>query len=64
MAGVPRNQRKLSHWRWIREQRFDVPPLQRAFEATLFALDRDGWLTVCETTGGSVCLAPPDVMAS
>jgi transposase len=27
-----------AHWRWIREQRFILPPLQRAFEATLFAL--------------------------
>src|SRR5262245_22453881 len=26
------------HWRWIRTQQFDLPPLQRAFEATLFAL--------------------------
>jgi transposase len=30
----------LAHWRWIREQRFDRPPLQRAFEATLFALEQ------------------------
>ena len=29
-----------AHWRWIREQRFDVPPLQRAFEATLFTLEQ------------------------
>src|SRR5207245_2924377 len=29
-----------AHWRWIREQRFDLPPLQRAFEATLFALEQ------------------------
>jgi len=28
------------HWRWIREQRFELPPLQRAFEATLFALEQ------------------------
>jgi transposase len=28
------------HWRWIREQRFDLPPLQRAFEATVFALEQ------------------------
>ena len=28
------------HWRWIREQRFDVPALQRAFEASLFALEQ------------------------
>lgn len=25
------------HWRWIREQRFDLPPLQRTLEATQFA---------------------------
>jgi transposase len=30
----------LAHWRWIREQRFEVPPLARAFEATLFALEQ------------------------
>src|SRR5947209_10919767 len=29
-----------THWRWIREQRFDLPPLQRAFEATVFALEQ------------------------
>jgi len=29
-----------AHWQWIREQRFDLPPLQRAFEATLFALEQ------------------------
>jgi transposase len=29
-----------AHWRWIREQRFDLPPLQRAFEASLFALEQ------------------------
>jgi transposase len=29
-----------AHWRWIREQRFHLPPLQRAFEATLFALEQ------------------------
>jgi transposase len=29
-----------THWRWIRAQRFDALPLQRAFEATLFALDQ------------------------
>src|SRR5258708_36914970 len=29
-----------AHWRWIREQRFDLPPLPRAFEATLFALEQ------------------------
>jgi transposase len=29
-----------AHWRWIRAQRFDQPPLQRAFEATLFALEQ------------------------
>jgi transposase len=29
-----------AHWRWIREQRFELPPLQRAFEATLFALEQ------------------------
>ena len=28
------------HWRWIREQRFDLPALQRAFEASLFALEQ------------------------
>jgi transposase len=28
-----------AHWRWIRSQQFDQPPLQRAFEATLFALE-------------------------
>jgi transposase len=28
-----------AHWRWIREQRFDLPPLQRAFEATVFTLE-------------------------
>ncbi len=29
-----------AHWRWIREQRFDLPPLQRAFETTLFTLEQ------------------------
>src|SRR2546422_3855423 len=29
-----------AHWRWVREQRFDLPPPQRAFEATLFALEQ------------------------
>lgn len=29
-----------AHWRWIREQRFTRPPLQRAFEASLFALEQ------------------------
>jgi transposase len=29
-----------AHWRWIREQRFELPPLQRAFEATRFALEQ------------------------
>jgi transposase len=29
-----------AHWRWIREQHFDLSPLQRAFEATLFALEQ------------------------
>jgi transposase len=29
-----------AHWRWIREQRFDLAPLQRAFEATVFALEQ------------------------
>ncbi|MGH7393676.1 MAG: IS110 family transposase [Candidatus Rokuibacteriota bacterium] len=29
-----------AHWRWIREQRFDLPPLQRAFEATVFTLEQ------------------------
>src|SRR2546428_7878084 len=28
------------HWRWIRAQRFELPPLQRAFEATVFALEQ------------------------
>ncbi len=28
------------HWRWIRAQRVDLPPLQRAFEASLFALEQ------------------------
>ena len=28
------------HWRWIRSQQFDQPPLQRAFEASLFALEQ------------------------
>ncbi len=28
------------HWRWIREQGFAVPALQRAFEASLFALEQ------------------------
>ena len=29
-----------AHWRWIRSQQFDQPPLQRAFEASLFALEQ------------------------
>jgi transposase len=29
-----------AHWRWIRAQRFDLPPLPRAFEATVFALEQ------------------------
>jgi transposase len=29
-----------AHWRWIRGQQFDQPPLQRAFEASLFALEQ------------------------
>src|SRR5207245_6713092 len=29
-----------AHWRWIREQRFEPPPLQRVFEATVFALEQ------------------------
>lgn len=29
-----------AHWRWIREQRFELSPLQRAFEASLFALEQ------------------------
>ena len=28
------------HWTWIRAQRFDLPALARAFEATLFALEQ------------------------
>lgn len=28
------------HWIWIRSQRFEVPALQRTFEATLFALEQ------------------------
>jgi transposase len=28
------------HWSWIRAQRFELPPLQRTFEATLFALEQ------------------------
>jgi transposase len=28
------------HWGWIRAQRFDLAPLQRTFEATLFALEQ------------------------
>lgn len=28
------------HWAWLRNQRFDLPPLQRAFEATLFTLEQ------------------------
>lgn len=28
------------HWRWIREQQFTVPALQRAYEATVFALEQ------------------------
>jgi transposase len=30
----------LAHWRWIRAQRFEQVPLQRAFAATLFALEQ------------------------
>jgi transposase len=29
-----------AHWRWIRSQQFDQPSLQRAFEASLFALEQ------------------------
>jgi transposase len=29
-----------AHWRWIREQRFDLAPLQRALGATVFALEQ------------------------
>jgi transposase len=29
-----------AHWRWIREQRFDLPPRQRAFEAPQFTLEQ------------------------
>jgi transposase len=29
-----------AHWRWIRSQQFEQPPLQRAFEASLFALEQ------------------------
>jgi len=29
-----------AHWRWIRQQQFDLPALRRAFEATLFALEQ------------------------
>lgn len=29
-----------AHWRWIRSQQFDQAALQRAFEATLFALEQ------------------------
>ncbi len=28
------------HWAWIRGQHFDIPALQRTFEATLFALEQ------------------------
>jgi transposase len=28
------------HWTWLRTQHFDLSPLQRAFEATLFALEQ------------------------
>lgn len=28
------------HWRWIRQQQFALPALQRTFEATLFALEQ------------------------
>ena len=28
------------HWTWIRAQHFDLPPLQRTFEATRFALEQ------------------------
>ena len=28
------------HWTWIRAQRFELAPLQRTFEATLFALEQ------------------------
>ena len=33
------------HWTWIRDQRFDLPALQRAFEASLFALEQANWTT-------------------
>src|SRR5216684_1814399 len=40
-AGLSHRQNwSRAHWQWIREQRFDLPPLQRAFEATLFALEQ------------------------
>jgi transposase len=29
-----------SHWSWLRRQHFALPPLQRTFEATLFALEQ------------------------
>jgi transposase len=29
-----------AHWRWIPSQQFEQPPLQRAFEASLFALEQ------------------------
>jgi transposase len=29
-----------AHWTWIRQQRFEQPPLQRALEASLFALEQ------------------------
>lgn len=29
-----------AHWGWIRSQQFDQPPLQRAFDASLFALEQ------------------------
>jgi len=33
------------HWAWIHSQHFDLPPLQRTVEATLFALERAlAWL--------------------
>jgi Transposase len=31
------------HWRWIRSQQFDQPPLQRAFEATPPAVVAQAW---------------------
>src|SRR5256712_4230357 len=29
-----------AHWRWIRAQRVDLPPLQRAFQASVFTLEQ------------------------